>query len=64
MKWVKFNYDLFVEATGKLHKVGEVAEVSNEFAQRHGKEGTGIVRETSKPKIDLEKDAEGEKPVV
>lgn len=49
MKWVKFKSDLFVEATNTLHKSGEVLEVSDQFAKRHGKSGTGIVEETKKP---------------
>ncbi|RQO79133.1 hypothetical protein DBR40_05280 [Pedobacter sp. KBW01] len=55
MRWVKFKSDLLVEATGKNHKSGEVAEVSDEFAKRHGKNGTGLLEETSKPK-DQEKE--------
>ncbi|NII81749.1 MULTISPECIES: hypothetical protein [unclassified Pedobacter] len=51
MKWVKFKSDLLVEATGKLYKKGEVSEENEEFAKRHGKDGTGIVEETTKPKV-------------
>ncbi|MDQ1139419.1 hypothetical protein [Pedobacter agri] len=50
MKWVKFKSALFVEATGIEHKAGEVAEVSDEFAKRHGEKGTQIVEETKAPK--------------
>lgn len=58
MKWIKFKSDLFVEATGKLYKAGEVVEVDDAFADRHGKTGTGIVEETTKPKsiVNLEKE--------
>ncbi|WP_443945604.1 hypothetical protein ACJVDH_00400 [Pedobacter sp. AW1-32] len=49
MRWVKFNRALFVEATGVEHKAGDVAEVSDEFAKRHGDDGTGIVQQTDEP---------------
>lgn len=54
MQWVKFKQELLVEATNKLHKQGDVVEVSNEFAERHGEKGTQIVEETKAPKIPQE----------
>ncbi|MCZ4244980.1 hypothetical protein [Pedobacter punctiformis] len=50
MKWVKFKSDLFVASTGKLHKKGQVLQVSDSFAQKHGSDGSGLVEETKKPK--------------
>ncbi|MCX3266539.1 hypothetical protein [Pedobacter agri] len=57
MKWVKFKQGLLVEATNTLHKEGDVVEVSDEFAKRHGEKGTQIVEETVEPaeKVKLEK---------
>lgn len=49
MKWVKFKSPLHVAATGVDHQTGDVAEVSDEFAKRHGDKGTGIVEETDEP---------------
>lgn len=50
MKWVKVKQSFSVAATGKAYKQGQVVEVSDELAKRHGEKGTGFLLETSKPK--------------
>jgi hypothetical protein len=50
MKWVKVKTPFTVAATGRAFKQGQVVEVSDELAKRHGAGGTGFLSEVAKPK--------------
>lgn len=50
MKWVKILKPFSVAATNTHYAKGVVVEVSDQLAKRHGKEGTGFLEETKKPR--------------
>lgn len=50
MKWVKVIIPFHVASSGVDYREGDVVEVSDVLAKRHGEKGTGFLQETKKPK--------------
>jgi hypothetical protein len=51
---VEIISDFFVAATSSHYFKGWIGEVSNEIAERHGKEGTGMLELSDKPSTPIE----------
>lgn len=49
MKWVKVLTPFSVASSGVAFKAGQVVEVSDELAKRHGEDGTGYLQMASQP---------------